>query len=263
VTSGASIDQRFCEYKRGRDRITTEGRIFSAQVGKAPAFQGFYRSAQGRVMQRIACDTAAGTGPRNILSIRVVAQTHQTENLRCVTFANNFPWRFLPIKAGWGRVTGSAPDIMAGTCIFMVQGAAKMTFRNMVTAGLVAAFGLAAAGCTTTGVPKNPVEARWNGQQAGTFFARFGPPVSDAAAGNSTLYTWRGGFKTRVIPATYEDLGNGKKGKLLTQARTQYLRCEVQLSVSSDYVIRSVRTVVDRPGVDGGSSYCAEFLAGN
>ncbi|KQW31318.1 hypothetical protein ASE36_03380 [Rhizobium sp. Root274] len=136
-----------------------------------------------------------------------------------------------------------------------------MIFRNMVTAGLVAAFGLAAAGCTTTGVAKNLVEARWNGQQAGAFFARFGPPVSDAAAGNSTLYTWRGGNRTRVIPATYEDLGGGKKGKLLTPARTQYLRCEVQLTVSSDYVIRSIRTVVDRPGVDGGSSYCAEFLA--
>lgn len=136
-----------------------------------------------------------------------------------------------------------------------------MTFRNMVTAGVVAAFGLAAAGCTTTGSPKSDVEARWNGQQAGAFFAKFGPPISDTASGNSTLYTWRGGNKTRVIPATYEDLGNGKKGKLLTQARTQYLRCEVQLTVSSDYVIRSIRTVVDRPGVDGAKSYCAEFLA--
>ncbi|MDH4442633.1 MAG: hypothetical protein QE284_19880 [Rhizobium sp.] len=136
-----------------------------------------------------------------------------------------------------------------------------MTFRNMVTAGLVAALGLTAAGCTTTGAPKGDVEARWNGQQAGAFFAKFGPPVSDAASGASTLYTWRGANKTRVIPATYEDLGNGKKGKLLTQARTQYLRCEVQLTVSSDYVIRSIRTVVDRPGVNGGKSYCAEFLA--
>ena len=136
-----------------------------------------------------------------------------------------------------------------------------MTFRKMVTAGLVAAMGLAAASCTTTSVPKNEVEARWNGQQAGAFFARFGPPVADTAAGTSTLYTWRGGNKTRVIPATYEDLGNGRKGKLLTQARTQYLRCEVQLTVSSDYVIRSIRTVVDRPGINGGKSYCAEFLA--
>lgn len=47
VTSGASIDQRFCEYKRGRDKITTERRIFSAQEGKTPAFKGFYRSAPG------------------------------------------------------------------------------------------------------------------------------------------------------------------------------------------------------------------------
>ena len=190
-----------------------------------------------------------------------VAQTHQAEILRCVTYPDNFPCRFLPIKAGVDRATGSAPQNRAGTRILMGQGAATMTFRNMVTAGLVVAFGLAAAGCTTTGAPKGEVEARWNGQQAGAFFAKFGPPVSDSAAGNSTLYTWRGANKTRVIPATFEDLGNGKKGKLLTQARTQYLRCEVQLTVSSDYIIRSIRTVVDRPGVNGGKSYCAEFLA--
>jgi hypothetical protein len=34
----------------------------------------------------------------------------------------------------------------------------------------------------------------------------------------------------------------------------------VQLTVSSDYIIRGVRTVVDRPGTNGGKSYCAEFL---
>jgi hypothetical protein len=136
-----------------------------------------------------------------------------------------------------------------------------MNLLKSTTTGLIAALCLAAAGCTTTGGgPKNEIEARWNGQQAGAFFAKFGPPVSDAASGASTLYTWRGGFNTRVVPATYEDLGNGKKGKLLTRARTEYLRCEVQLTVSSDYVIRGVRTVVDRPGTNGGKSYCAEFL---
>ncbi|MBC2772809.1 hypothetical protein H6M51_08045 [Rhizobium sp. AQ_MP] len=127
--------------------------------------------------------------------------------------------------------------------------------------GLIAALCLAVAGCTTVGgAPKNEIEARWNGQQAGAFFAKFGPPAADVASGTSTLYTWRGGYKTRVVPATYEDLGDGKRGKMLTRARTEYLRCEVQLTVSSDYVIRGVRTVVDRPGTQGGKSYCAEFL---
>jgi hypothetical protein len=137
-----------------------------------------------------------------------------------------------------------------------------MNLLKSTTKGLIAALCLTAAGCTTTGgMPKNEIEARWNGQPAGAFFAKFGPPVSDAASGSSTLYTWRGGNKTRVVPATYEDLGNGKRGKLLTRARTEYLRCEVQLTVSSDYVIRGVRTVVDRPVTNGGKSYCAEFLA--
>ncbi|AOG09636.1 hypothetical protein [Agrobacterium sp. RAC06] len=136
-----------------------------------------------------------------------------------------------------------------------------MNLLKSTTTGLIATLCLAAAGCTTVGgAPTNEIETRWNGQQAGAFFAKFGPPVSDAASGSATLYTWRGGFKTRVVPATYEDLGDGKRGKLLTRARTEYLRCEVQLTVSSDYIIRSVRTVVDRPGTNGGKSYCAEFL---
>ncbi|MGF0536962.1 hypothetical protein ACQQ2Q_03135 [Agrobacterium sp. ES01] len=130
-----------------------------------------------------------------------------------------------------------------------------MNFRATVTTGLI----LALAGCTTTGVPRNDVEARWNGQQAGAFFAKFGPPISDTAAGGSTLYTWRGGYQTRTIPAVYETI-NGKKGKMLHSARTEYVRCEAQLTVSPDYVIRSVRLVVDKPGIDGGPSYCEEFL---
>ncbi|MHA7970126.1 hypothetical protein [Rhizobium sp. CAU 1783] len=129
-----------------------------------------------------------------------------------------------------------------------------MNFRVITMAGLA----LALAGCTTTGGAKGPIEARWNGQQAGAFFAKFGPPAGDTEAGGATLYTWRGGYKSRAVPAVYEDLGDGKKGKLLKQARTEYLRCEVQLTVSPDYTIRSIRTVVDRQ--TDGRSYCAEFL---
>lgn len=130
-----------------------------------------------------------------------------------------------------------------------------MNFRVITMAGLA----LALAGCTTTGAAKNPIEARWNGQQAGAFFAKFGPPATDTETGGSTLYIWRGGYKNRTVPAVYEDLGNGKKGKLVTPARTEYLRCEVQLTVSPDYTIRGIRTVVDKR--TGGKSYCEEFLA--
>lgn len=131
-----------------------------------------------------------------------------------------------------------------------------MNFRVITMAGLA----LALAACTTPGVATNPIEARWNGQQAGAFFAKFGPPITDVETGGTTLYTWRGGYKTRAVPAVYEDLGNGKKGKLLKPARSEYLRCEVQLTVSPDYVIRGVRTVVDKR--TDGKSYCEEFLAG-
>ena len=131
-----------------------------------------------------------------------------------------------------------------------------MNFRVITMAGVL----LALAGCTTTSISKNGIESRWNGQPAGAFFAKFGPPAADSASGGTTLYTWRGGYKTRTIAAVYEDLGDGKKGKLLKPARSEYLRCEVQLTVSSDYVIRGVRTLLDRPGTDGGKSYCEEFL---
>lgn len=133
-----------------------------------------------------------------------------------------------------------------------------MNFRMLTLASL----GLALAGCTTTGPASNATEARWNGQPAGAFFAKFGPPINDSNVGGATVYTWRGGYKTRTVAATYEELPNGKKGKMLTRARTEYLRCEVQLTVSPDYNIRSIRTVIDKPGQAGGPSYCEEFLGG-
>lgn len=131
-----------------------------------------------------------------------------------------------------------------------------MKLRAITVAGLC----LALAACTTTGASGNAVEARWNGQQAGAFFAKFGPPTSDSTDGNDTLYSWRGGYKTRTVPAVYETLSDGKRGKLKTPARREYASCSVQLRVSQDYVIRSVRIVSDRPGINGGKTYCEEFL---
>ncbi|QLF69719.1 hypothetical protein FE840_009290 [Peteryoungia desertarenae] len=132
-----------------------------------------------------------------------------------------------------------------------------------VRASMIAGLALTLAGCTTTGPAKNAIEEKWNGREAGAFFAKFGPPVADTAAGGATLYTWRGGRSTRTLPAEYETARDGTRGRLLRPARTVYLRCEVQLTVSPDYVIRSVRTVVDRPGANGGPSYCEEFLTAN
>ena len=136
-----------------------------------------------------------------------------------------------------------------------------MNIRIITLAGLALALG----SCTTApvGGKPNALETRWNGQQAGIFFAKFGPPVSDQTTGASTIYTWRGGYKNRTVAAKYADAKGGKKGALLSPARTEYLRCEVQLTVSPDYVIRSVRPIVDKPGMNGGPSYCEEFLAAN
>ncbi len=133
-----------------------------------------------------------------------------------------------------------------------------MNFRLMTVAGLA----LALAGCTTTGPARNAVESRWNGQPAGTFFAQFGPPQSDVENGDMTVYSWRGGYKKRTVPAQYAEGKDGKKGKKIASARTEFLSCSVQLTVSSDYVIRSVHVVGDRK-TSTGPSWCDQFLAGD
>ncbi|MBP1882987.1 hypothetical protein [Sinorhizobium mexicanum] len=133
-----------------------------------------------------------------------------------------------------------------------------MNFRMMTVAGLA----LALAGCTTTsGVARNAVETQWLGKPAGIFFAQFGPPIGDVETGDDTVYSWKGGYKTRKIPVQYEKTADGKRGKRIAAARTEYLSCSVQLTVSSDYVIRAVRLVGDRKRVNG-PSWCEEFLGG-
>jgi hypothetical protein len=133
-----------------------------------------------------------------------------------------------------------------------------MNFRLMTVAGLA----LALAGCTTTGPARNAVESRWNGQPAGTFFAQFGPPQSDVESGDMTVYSWKGGYKKRTVPAQYAEGKDGKKGKKIASARTEVLSWSVQLTVSSDYVIRSVHVLGDRK-TSTGPSWCDEFLAGD
>ncbi len=134
-----------------------------------------------------------------------------------------------------------------------------MRFRSVTLAGLA----MALSACTTTGPslsPKSAVETRWVGQSAGVFFAKFGPPLSDVDTGSTTTFNWRGGYKTAKIPAKFEEGRDGKRGRQTASARTSYLSCTVQIVVDSDYKIRSIRPVSDRPGVNG-PSYCAEFLA--
>ena len=98
-----------------------------------------------------------------------------------------------------------------------------------VSAALVSA-------CTTASVASNPLEKRWNGKSAGSFFAAYGPPVADrSAAGGSTAYTWRGGFFS------------GRS-------------CTVELTVGKDYTITGMRALTDHPGTKGGPTHCEKAL---
>lgn len=101
---------------------------------------------------------------------------------------------------------------------------------------ILAGVALALAGCTTATVASNPLQARWNGKTAGSFFAAYGPPISDtASSGGTTLYKWRGGFA---------------KGK----------SCTVELSVNEAYKINNIRAVADRVDPKGGPTHCEKVL---
>ena len=129
-----------------------------------------------------------------------------------------------------------------------------MKFR----AALMTVVGLALAGCSTVSLSNDPLSARWVGQEAGKFFAAYGPPASDVDGGATTTYVWRGGYKTARVPAQYS--GEGKSRKLVSKARTAYLVCQVKLIVGDDYRIRSITPMVDRPDPDGGASWCERTL---
>ena len=124
---------------------------------------------------------------------------------------------------------------------------------------LMAALGLVLAGCSTSSsLSGDPLSARWVGKEAGKFFAAYGPPSADEESGSTTTYNWRGGYKTLRVAAVYK--GEGKKRKLVKSARNQYMVCHVKLVVGEDYRIKSITKVVDRPGVDGGPTWCEQTL---
>jgi hypothetical protein len=124
---------------------------------------------------------------------------------------------------------------------------------------LMTVLGLAVAGCSTVAaVSGDPLSARWVGQEAGKFFAAYGPPVSDEEGASSTTYVWRGGYRTRKEAAQYK--GEGKDKKIVARARTAYLVCQVKLVVGADYRIKSINATVDKPGRDGGPTWCEQTL---
>ena len=101
---------------------------------------------------------------------------------------------------------------------------------------LLAGLALALAGCTTATIASNPLQARWNGKTAGSFFAAYGPPLSDTAgSGGTTLYKWRGGFMNRKS-------------------------CSVELGVNDSYRITNIRAIGDRIDPKGGPTHCEKVL---
>lgn len=108
----------------------------------------------------------------------------------------------------------------------------------------LAAVAVALSACTTAGPLKSdPIKARWVGQSAGKFFAAYSPPISDAPSGSSTIYNWRGGYKRiKTVNGTNSSVS-----------------CSATLTVASDYTIRDIHIVADRPGSTG-PSYCEELL---
>jgi hypothetical protein len=130
-----------------------------------------------------------------------------------------------------------------------------MKLRTFATAGLA----LLLAGCTTIPMAADPISSYWVGKSAGKFFAAFGPPLTDADTGNGNIYTWKGGYKTVSIPAKYAEAADGKRGKQISPARKQYLRCSAEITTNSDYSIRTIRVSGDVAGTNG-PSYCAEVL---
>ena len=116
-----------------------------------------------------------------------------------------------------------------------------MSRRLVVVAALCT---VALSGCTTVRIADDPINKAWVGRSAGTFFARYNPPLSDVEAGSSTVYNWRGGYK-RIKQA------NG---------RSASVSCSAKITVSQDYSIRDITVTADRPGATG-PSYCQELLA--
>jgi hypothetical protein len=114
--------------------------------------------------------------------------------------------------------------------------------RRLITIAALCTFAL--SGCTTVQIAENPINKTWVGRSAGSFFAKYNPPLSDVEAGSTTIYNWRGGYK-RIKQA------NG---------RSVSVSCGAKITVSDSYVIRDITITSDRPGTLG-KSYCEELLA--
>ena len=129
-----------------------------------------------------------------------------------------------------------------------------MTRKWMLTP-LLAVAGLALVASPELAFAKSSLAKRWVGKEAGTFFAAYGPPTSDMSSGSKVIYGWRGGYSKRKVPAVKD-----KNGKTIKRARVESLVCQVKLTVDRKYYITAIEVMVDKPGINGGPTWCEEFL---
>lgn len=155
------------------------------------------------------------------------------------------------------------------------------------------------AGCTTTEEANQAIKSRWIGQSSDSFFARYGPPMRQFPLNNGgTIYSWRGGETTQVVPAEYRSVSttptpvatntstttvvnNSAPNTTVTETRTtstsigiaaqptqvmvrpervETLFCEAQLTVDAAGLITNIEASRDTTGAGLSLSRCAEVF---
>lgn len=124
-----------------------------------------------------------------------------------------------------------------------------MIIRVLTVAGLTLALS------TSSVLAGSKLSSRWVGKEAGTFFAAYGPPTGDMEQGSKMVYSWRGGYSSRKVAAV-----KNAKGKTIARARTDHLVCAVKLTVDNKYRIAKIETLVDKPSLNGGPTWCEQYL---
>ncbi|MDQ0423545.1 hypothetical protein J2045_004597 [Peteryoungia aggregata LMG 23059] len=163
-----------------------------------------------------------------------------------------------------------------------------MRLKTSLLAALILPLAVLSA-CTTTEDANRALQSRWIGQPVERFFAAYGPPINEYPLSSGTIYTWRGGDKTRYIPPTYSspeparttvrtETRTDSAGKtVVTQTRVvtrdpfwepemisppqyQQLFCELQINTDKAGVIATIRASNDTDGDGFSLSRCAEVL---
>ncbi|SJZ94081.1 hypothetical protein [Consotaella salsifontis] len=152
---------------------------------------------------------------------------------------------------------------------------------------VIIAMAVGVGGCTTTEEANQAIQSRWIGQSSDSFFAQYGPPVSQFSLNNGgIIYTWQGGDTQRTIPAQYRTMTKEEKKAqakygprtvinigggagynsappgqvLVSPERTEQLGCEAQITTDAKGIITNVKATRDTDGAGFSFSRCAEVF---